>query len=100
MRSAECGLGNRAATLKAPKAEDGMKHRNRFGDAAFDAISKADDAWMDRVIERARADGTPIDRQQLGWLMADLGEIVADALSHRCTVNLWGVILRPDGTAL
>ena len=56
-------------------------------------------AWMDRVVDRARANGTPLDRQQLGRLMADLTEVVAEALSRRCTVNVFGVVLYPDGRA-
>lgn len=55
-------------------------------------------AWMDRVVDRARANGTPLDRQQLGRLMGDLEEAVVDKLRRGYRVNLGPVMLHPDGT--
>ncbi len=57
-----------------------------------------EDAWMDRVVERAGAAGTPLDRQQLGRLMGDLEEAVVDKLRRGYRVNLGPVMLHSDGT--
>ncbi len=98
-----------------------MSHVNRFGDADLADRSGPEYAWMDRVVARSRADGAPIDRQQLDrltldsrrtlrvqWrrsravcqgLMADLEDAIVDKLRRGYRVNLGPVMLHPDGTA-
>jgi hypothetical protein len=85
-----------------------MKHRNRFGDADLADRSGPEYAWMDRVVAKSEANGTPLgrrrlgrqrlDRQQLDRLMADLEDVIVDKLRRGYRVNLGPVMLYPDGT--
>ena len=74
------------------------RHRNRFGDADLADRSGPEYAWMDRVVAKSRADGAPIDRQQLDRLMADLQDVIVDKLRRGYRVNLGPVMLYPDGS--
>ena len=82
-----------------PAKSEAMSHVNRFGDVDLADRSGPEYAWMDRVVERSRAEGTPIDRQQLGRLMADLEDVIVDKLRRGYRVNLGPVMLHPDGRA-
>jgi len=84
-----------------------MSHVNRFGDADLADRSGPEYAWMDRATRfrthewdlspdcemRNGQNAAPLDRQQLGRLMADLEDAVVDKLRRGYRVNLFGVLL-------
>ena len=76
-----------------PAKSEAMSHVNRFGDAHLADRSGPEYAWMDRVVAKSEANGTPIDRQQLDRMMADLQDVIVDKLRRGYRVNLFGVLL-------
>ena len=55
--------------------------------------------WMDAAVRRLIDRGITVNRAVVQNIAADLCEVVADALGRGRTVKLWGIVLRPDGTA-